>query len=450
MTIIPTLPDTAEELEAALNDPAFIKAHYSDNETAAKSTIAIAAKIAERDKGEIKAQVQAQVDAELVKILKENGYVPGRPDAGQPLGAKTWAPGGKEYRGWESDLMANYQGPLLDMAAISHRWAEFGDATVNARRQELAQIRAAYSSEVGHDGGFLIPKPVADTLRELAIELSVVRPRATILPMTSKTLTVPRVDATTHVGSLFGGVIAYWVGEGATNTESSAEFGTMELEAKKLAAYTTVPNETMADVTAMNALFNGPFPKAMAYQEDESFLTGNGVIQPLGVLNAPATVTVAAEGGQAANTILWENLANMWARLLPESQRNAIWVVNQETFPQLATMSLSVGTGGSAIWLNNAVDGPPMSILGRPVITTEKVPALGTKGDINLIDFGHYLIGDRQSIMVDSSPHVEFPQDKTAFRAVSRVDGRPWLTSALTPRNGSNTLSPFVSLATRA
>jgi len=46
--------------------------------------------------------------------------------------------------------------------------------------------------------------------------------------------------------------------------------------------------------------------------------------------------------------------------------------------------------------------------------------------------------------------HVRFNTDETDWRFIQRLDGRPWIDSALTPRNGSNTVSPFVNLATRS
>jgi HK97 family phage major capsid protein len=113
-------------------------------------------------------------------------------------------------------------------------------------------------------------------------------------------------------------------------------------------------------------------------------------------------------------------------------------------------MALSVGTGGSAIWLNNGAEGPAATILGRPVIFTEKAPGtLGTQGDISFVDLGFYLIGDRQVMSAMSSPHYKFGNDLTAYRIIERVDGRPWLQSAVTPQNGGSTLSPFVQLQTR-
>jgi HK97 family phage major capsid protein len=140
----------------------------------------------------------------------------------------------------------------------------------------------------------------------------------------------------------------------------------------------------------------------------------------------------------------------MFARMLPGSLNRAVWVVPPDSFPQLATMSLSVGTGGSAIWLNNGVSGPPATILGRPVIISEKVPKVGDAKDISFVDFGFYLLGDRQVMSAMSSPHYKFGEDETAYRIIERCDGRPWLNSAITPKNGGDTLSPIVTLAERA
>jgi len=66
------------------------------------------------------------------------------------------------------------------------------------------------------------------------------------------------------------------------------------------------------------------------------------------------------------------------------------------------------------------------------------------------VDFSYYLIGDRMALEMASSAHTRFPTDETDFRFIQRVDGRPWIDSALTPRNGSDTLSPFMAIAARA
>ena len=182
------------------------------------------------------------------------------------------------------------------------------------------------------------------------------------------------------------------------------------------------------------------------------FMTGTGVGEPLGFINCPAAVIATAVAGQGANTIVVENLAAMYARMLPTSLMNAVWIADIGTLPQLMTMALSVGTGGGPVWMTGgfgagAVGAPPMTIFGRPVIFTEKCPALGTTGDISLVDLSYYLIGDRQIMQAASSEHYKFANDQLAFRIIERVDGRPWIQSAITPHNGGNTLSPFVQLS---
>jgi HK97 family phage major capsid protein len=264
----------------------------------------------------------------------------------------------------------------------------------------------------------------------------------------------PAVDATSNTSSVFGGIVGYWTEEGAALTSSSASFSRIVLDAKKLTAYTDIPNELLSDsIGSFQTFIDQMFPEALAWYEDVAFLTGSGVGEPLGSLSAsnPSLITVAKEAGQPADTIVWENIVKMYSRMLPSSINRAVWVISQDCFPELATMALSVGTGGSAIWLGNGVSGPPMTILGRPVIFTEKAPGvLGDLGDVSFVDFGFYLIGDRQVMSAMSSPHYKFGNDQTSYRIIERVDGRPWLQSAITPKNGGATLSPFVQLAARA
>lgn len=322
-------------------------------------------------------------------------------------------------------------------------------ADLTKKRNKAKEIMNSFGSNVPDAGGFLIPEVLRSQLLSVALENSIVRSRATVIPMDSLRVPIPTVDDTSHVSSVFGGLTFYWAEEGASLVESQASFGRLVLEAKKLTGYAEIPNELMADAPAFNGFFSQKFPEGLAYFEDVAFMAGTGVGEPEGWLNAPCAVSVPKQSGQATKTIVWENIVAMYARMLPTSLDKAVWVASIDTFPELATMALSVGTGGSAVWLNNGAAGPPMTILGRPVIFTEKVPSLTNLGDINFVDLGYYLIGDRQVMSAESSPHYRFQQDKTAFRIIERVDGRTWLRTAITPHNAGATLSPVVQLQAR-
>jgi HK97 family phage major capsid protein len=85
----------------------------------------------------------------------------------------------------------------------------------------------------------------------------------------------------------------------------------------------------------------------------------------------------------------------------------------------------------------------------RPVLFSEKVPTLGTVGDIGLYDFSQYAVGLRADMTLAKSMHAGFQSDTSYYRAILRVDGAPKLSAPVTPAAG-DTQSPFVVLAARA
>lgn len=319
---------------------------------------------------------------------------------------------------------------------------------------KITKIRnASFASSVPYEGGFLIPEILRSELLRIALEKSIMRSRARVIPMDSLRVPFPAIDTTTNATSVYGGIVTYWTEEGAALTQSAASFSRVVLDAKKLTAYTAVPNELVADSTiSFDAFIGQIFPEAMAFQEDFAFIQGTSAGEPLGILAAGngATVVQAGQSGQFTKTIVWENVVNMYSRMLPQSLDRAVWLCSPDTLPQLYTMGLAVGTGGGPIFMGFGEGGqtPGMTLLGRPLIITEKAPALGTQGCLSFVDIGMYLIGDRMAMTASVSDQYLFGQDLVAFRLIERVDGRPWVQSAITPANGSsNTLSPYVQLA---
>jgi HK97 family phage major capsid protein len=69
------------------------------------------------------------------------------------------------------------------------------------------------------------------------------------------------------------------------------------------------------------------------------------------LLNSGCLVSVGKETGQAAATVVAENVVKMYSRMFAQSRPNAVWLINQNIEPQLFTMSLAVGTGGVPIYM---------------------------------------------------------------------------------------------------
>lgn len=449
------IPTGADELEEMLGDASKIQALFKEG-TFGEFVKNYARTVMGRD-SELGQQVREETQLvlnEWLKAQKSEGYVP---DRRVDLSVKAPKSGGRHAAVYNKKAPGaavdnEFDGSADFFQTIWHHANTLRDGDeLRAKLDRVKKIQNSFGSTVPADGGFLIPETLRSELLQVALETAVVRPRARVIPMESLRVPIPMIDNTTNASSVFGGIVCYWTEEGASLQESQASFGRVVLEAKKLTGYAEAPNELVSDATAFGAFFDQVFPAAIAWYEDAAFMTGTGVGEPLGFLSPSnsAAVVVAKETGQAEDSIVWQNIVKMYARMLPSSLANAVWIASIDTFPQLASMALDVGTGGQAIWLNNGVDGPPMTILGRPVIFTEKANVLGDQGDINFVDLGYYLVGDRQVMQAMSSPHYKFASDKTAYRIIQRVDGRPWIQSPITPKNGGNTLSPFVSLAER-
>ena len=323
-----------------------------------------------------------------------------------------------------------------------------GRSDKRLRASFMPATSATAVGNVGSDGGYAVPTEYAATWLDDALESEIVRPRATIWPMASNTRRVPAWDASDSSSSLLGGFSAQWVEEAAEISLETPQLRMVDLTARKLGLLTQVSNELLRDGLNYGSQLGDAITQAISFHLDEAFLVGSGAPGPLGVVNAPATISVTAEVGQDAATIVYSNLTKMFARMHPASLGSSVWVASSTTIPQLSALNVTIGTGGSHVPVMTETDGT-FRILTRPVFFTEKVPTLGTVGDIGLYDFSKYAVGMRQDFSLDQSQHVGFSRDTAYFRGLLRVDGQPTWAEPYQPKNG-DTLSPFVTLATRS
>lgn len=308
--------------------------------------------------------------------------------------------------------------------------------------------KAALGEASGVTGGYTVPPDFYEKLMGLVAEDAFIRPRAFVVPMAGATLQIPYLDQTTAqsagVSPFFGGVQMSWTAEAQTRTETEPAFKQLELKAWELSGYSVSSNVLLQDsVIGLEMFLMNLFARAIAWFEEYAFLQGNGVGKPQGVLGAGATVAVNRAG---ANQVQFADIASLWSKLLPSSWNKAIWAFSPSVVPQL--LQLKDGAN-RAIFISidqGAAKAPNWSLLGRPAFPTEKLPALGTKGDLVLIDPSLYVIGDRMQIEVAASEHVNFLKNQMTWRVVERVDGQPWLDKPVTLQDAATQVSPFVVL----
>ena len=313
----------------------------------------------------------------------------------------------------------------------------------------MKAVKTAGHMAEGDDsqGGFLVPTQfVADLKMQEGLDDGIPG-RCFHLPAERSSVSIPYVNDVSHTGGVYGGVIVKRTGEGAQKLYSKPTLGLCTLTLHKLIALTYASEELIEDSPAsIAAMFGKMFPEALNHVVAGDIVEGTGAGMGLGILNAPATIAVARTG---AGAIVWADIANMTERLHPRCFKNAVWLANSDTIPDLKTMFQVAIAGQAAVPVYqpaNASSGSPYPTLdGSPVIFTEHCPALGDTGDIILADLSQMLLA-RKGPKVESSAHLRYDYNEQTFRGVVRYDCQPWWPAPVTPKHGTQTLSPFVIL----
>lgn len=298
---------------------------------------------------------------------------------------------------------------------------------------------------ISSDGGFLVPSETSSMIHNVSLENEIVMPRCFVQPMKSLTCSIPGVAIGDHSSNLYGGFKASYEGEATKLTDKNPKLRDVNLAAKKFTGFIRMSNEVYQDSgNGANKMIQLS-GDGISWNRDKAFLKGSGSGEPLGVLNSPCLISVEPEAGQAAGTIVYKNILKMLSRLWSGSFNNSVWLAHPTVLPDL--MSLIV-TSGSHVPVLKERDGS-FSLLGRPLIFTEKVESQGIQGDIVLADFSQYVVGLREEMRFDVSEHIFFDSDEIAARIIERHDGTPIWNEPLTLADGATQVSPFVTLAAR-
>lgn len=411
----------------ALRDQAHqIKAEAGDDITA-EQLDQIEALLNEADAIEAKAQRLSAMNARLGAAPAAKSVSVGAVKVSEPEFTK--------------DPMAGFKSPVEFFKSITENKGRAGND------ERLRFLAAAGSDEMntvdGQYGGFAVPvgmygetmkttpegDPTVGYTKEIPMEAPVVKINA-------------RVDKN-HSTSVVGGLTVARRAEMNAATSSRQSLEQIVLNVNSLDGLTYATDELINDSPSTVAALLADFPAAFADKEFQEKLNGTGNGQFEGINNNPAMITVTKESAQTADTVVVANLAKMMSRVYGLGQ--SIWLANHDVLPQL----IDLGGSDKNIWSADAREGFSGTLFGRPIFFTEYLPTVGDAGDIMLVNWAEYLVGNYQGVSTESSIHVRFVEHEQAFRFSKRNDGRGWWRSVLTPKNGS-TKSPFVKLGARA
>jgi HK97 family phage major capsid protein len=267
--------------------------------------------------------------------------------------------------------------------------------------------------------------------------------------------------------AVYGGVQVYFVGETTPRTLTDASVKNNRYKLLDMAAMTSFSRDYIVDnFIGMDSEVTRIFGEAMGWVKDWTYIQGNGVGQPQGFLKANAAIGLNRGN---VNEISGDDLATMISRfatmywLKPGTR----FLANVTTLPQLYALK---NTAGNLMFQPNAtitqdmilsimalskteeresrlIAAPMGTILGIPIYFTEKLPVLGTTGDICLVAGDAYGDATRGGIEMGMSEHYAFNVDEIYYRAKLRLYGKSLWPAAYQQADGSNTtISPFVYL----
>ena len=292
-------------------------------------------------------------------------------------------------------------------------------------------------------GGYLVPEKWLPGILKVASEDGIVRSRATVIPAGSPPdaeLNIPvlnQAGAASH--DMFSGVWMTWTNEGGAKADKEPEFDSIKLAPEEYSASTILTDKIIRNAPALEAFVKAIYSRAQVAFEDQHFLTGTGVNQPLGIINSPAYIQAARTG---AGAIVFADIMLMMAQIIPGGRYE--WVISRSAYAQIVNL---VDAAGNTIFIGGDITkSVPDRLLGYPIKWTFRVPALGAVGDISIMDMSYYLIKDGFGPAFDTSKHVYFVSNKTVLKMFANVDGQPWLNGTITAEDAATEISPFVGL----
>jgi len=306
----------------------------------------------------------------------------------------------------------------------------------------------------GADGGFALQEDFAGTIIESAVEHSQLLNRLDRYTCSSPANSMRWVsaDETDISTSVFGGVQMYWAAEGATVAASKPQLREMKMDLEKMMGIAYATDEMLQDTAFMTGFFGTAFSLAAERLLVSGVIAGDGEGKPKGFLRSKALITVDPEAGQPAGSFLGANAIKMQARAMPRNRERLVWLMHPDAEEVLPYLSIQNGEAAKFLWNPEGGLGnfDTQRVLNKPVLFDDSCSALGTKGDINLIDPFQYILLTKGTARQDWSVHVEFLTDQNCFRMVYRCNGAPKTDSTLTIKNSAKTRSPFIALADRA
>lgn len=280
-----------------------------------------------------------------------------------------------------------------------------------ALRTNFKQISNVLQEGVDADGGYLVPEEYDSRLIQTLEEENIMRKLATRITTSGEHKI--NIAATKPA--------AAWIEEGAALTFGDATFSQILLDAHKLHVAIKVTEELLYDnAFGLENYIIDQFGKALANAEEDAFLNGTGVGQPLGLFAATGGGTVE----KTATALTTDEVIGLVYALKRPYRKNASFIMNDQLIAQIRTLK---DNNGAYMWQPALTAGEPDKLLGYDVYTSQYAPT----DAIAFGDYKYYNIGDRGTRSFKQLNELFAGNGMIGYVAKERVDGKLILPEAV-------------------
>lgn len=288
----------------------------------------------------------------------------------------------------------------------------YKNGMLTALRTNFRQVSDILQEGVDADGGYLVPEEYDSRLIDTLEEENIMRKLGRVITTSGEHKI--NIAATKPA--------AAWVEEGGALTFGDATFSQILLDAHKLHVAIKVTEELLYDnAFGLENYIIDQFGKALANAEEDAFLNGTGVGQPLGLF-------AKTGGGTTAETLTAalkaDDILNLIYALKRPYRKNASFIINDKN---LAVIRKLKDNNGAYMWQPSYQAGEPDKILGYDVHTSAYAP----EDAIAFGDYSYYNIGDRGTRSFKQLTELFAGNGMIGYVAKERVDGKLILPEAV-------------------
>ena len=299
------------------------------------------------------------------------------------------------------------------------------------------QDRKTLSEGVDSAGGFLVPPDYHTELIKKIATMAAIRPLARVIQTSRDVAQWPRVNYATD-DRYTSGVRLTWTGEmpasGLAHRVTDPVFGMINIPVHTAMASMPLSNNLIEDAAFdVLGIASDMMAEAFALGEDDCFINGTGVNQPMGILadvdgSGPASVLSGTNGAISTEADVHSaaRMLDLFYAVPAQYRRRATWVMNSQTLKEVENLVDGMGRPlVTSLMTGGAIFNPaPDVIKGRPVAVDEFMPDIA-QDDYPIIfgDLSGYIIVDRVALSVQRLDEVYAEQNIVLLLGRKRVGG---------------------------